>query len=139
MSRLQFGTQLVGWALGWALPTVASAQTGGANPGVQSSSPSAPPIPPLTHYLNSENLSDLIVKDIPTFLVEFIGVVFLIMFFYNALRYLWAGSTAFGGESGKRVISDAKTGMTGAVIGLVVALMAYAIISFFKAAILQSQ
>lgn len=78
------------------------------------------------------SLKTLITTSIPEFLIMFIGFVSLIMFFLGAVRYLWAGSTAMGGNDGKQVISDAKSAMVGSIIGLVISLLAYGILATLK-------
>lgn len=86
----------------------------------------------LDNPLKINSLKELITTSIPEFLIMFIGFVSLIMFFLGAVRYLWAGSTAMGGNDGKQVISDAKSAMVGSIIGLVIALLAYGILATLK-------
>src|SRR5690606_5562174 len=79
-----------------------------------------------------KSLKELITSTIPEFLIMFIGFVSLVMFFLGAVRYRWAGSTAMGGNDGKQVIADAKSAMVGAIVGLVIALLAYGILATLK-------
>jgi len=79
----------------------------------------------LTPFITASSLEDLIVIEIPRFLIAVGGVVGLIFFLINAMKYLVnAGNEA--------ATSAAKQGMIFAGIGLAVVVFAFAIVSVLK-------
>ncbi len=79
----------------------------------------------LTPFLRAESLEALILIEFPRFLIAVAGVVALVFFLMNAMKYLMnAGNESATGE--------AKQGMVYAGIGLALVVLAFAAISLIR-------
>lgn len=68
------------------------------------------------------SIQEIILKTIPTFLLGFVGLIAIVVFFINALRYIFSAGNADATD-------EAKTGMLYAAIGAIVVVLSYTIIN----------
>jgi len=113
-------------------PTPTAPATGGAsagatiNPGTGTGTP-IPPKDPIdirqySPFPEGTTLKGLITGTIPNFLIAFVGFVFMVYFLINAFRYLVSAGNSEG-------TTAAKNGMLSAIIGIIVVLTAFGVIT----------
>lgn len=135
LSSLLIALALLIGGLGFVLPTEVHAKQCPDGSVVLENVPCPPKVDPirLKNYLDvgikgkaaDNSLSILIIRDIPNFLLSFIGLICLVFFLINGLRYLLGAGVT---ES----TTEAKNGMLAAALGLVVTLTAFGVVTLIN-------